>query len=382
MNPGARPAPASEFFAPAPLAAVALLALNDHVLKARWHDAVSGKLSDVAICFFLPLLVSAALRPLWPAHRPRLAFASALAALVFATLEVSRTADAWFAAAVATLGGPFGARGAVFTRDLSDLWALLLVPLAYGYGRRRLAAPAQTLALRMLALRMLPLRLVRLLALGATLITLGATTDPYGGCPSRQLAQNAFTVEGDCGERGIVVIDFPRYGGRVMAYNGERVFGASQGPTLYYGCNFDPALGGWSLEASTCTPVTGLAADVEATGEDGGATDAGAAREDGGATDAVAAGEDGGATDAGAARDGSATDSGAAGDGVDAADAGRAVRDGGVGDRAIAADAAPLCATGSRVCRAAIESGVLWVTCEGPARGATCRSRLTPMGSP
>src|SRR6185369_4359506 len=102
-----RAAPAaSEFFAPAPLGAVALLALNDHVWKARFHDAVTGKLSDVALCFFLPLLLSAVLRPIWPAHRPRLAFAAALAAVVFVTLELSLTADAWLSAAVGAVGTP------------------------------------------------------------------------------------------------------------------------------------------------------------------------------------------------------------------------------------------------------------------------------------
>jgi hypothetical protein len=40
----------TEFFAPLPLAAVALMVVNDRVLKPLFHNGVTGKLSDVAIC--------------------------------------------------------------------------------------------------------------------------------------------------------------------------------------------------------------------------------------------------------------------------------------------------------------------------------------------
>ncbi len=60
VDSGSRPARAArEFFAPVPLAAVALLAANDHFLKAWWPGFVTGKLSDISGCFFLPLFLSA-----------------------------------------------------------------------------------------------------------------------------------------------------------------------------------------------------------------------------------------------------------------------------------------------------------------------------------
>jgi hypothetical protein len=237
-----RAAPAaSEFFAPAPLAAVALLALNDHLLKARFHDAFTGKLSDVALCFFLPLLVSALLRPFWPAHRPRLAFAAALAALGFVTLELSLTADAWLSAAVAAVGTPFGLRGVAFTRDVSDLLALAVVPVAYAYGRRRLATTEAP-----------PSRVLRALALSATLVLLGATSPPYGSCQHESaLRPNTFRVEGTCGPSGIVVIAVDD-NSRVVAQGGERVFGATRGSSYVSWCGFDPSTDDWSLEAPVC----------------------------------------------------------------------------------------------------------------------------------
>lgn len=141
MGAAPRAAAASEFLAPLPLAAVALMAVNDHFLKPAFHNAVTGKLSDVAICFFLPLYLSALLglawRPRWPPAR--LLLGAALAAGVFVTLELSDAAGRWFLGALRWLSpalrlGPVG-----LTRDPTDLLALLLVPAAVWYGWRRLA---------------------------------------------------------------------------------------------------------------------------------------------------------------------------------------------------------------------------------------------------
>ena len=46
---------------PLALAAVALLLLNDHVLKATFHNALTGKLSDVAWMVVCPVLLAALL---------------------------------------------------------------------------------------------------------------------------------------------------------------------------------------------------------------------------------------------------------------------------------------------------------------------------------
>ena len=52
---------ASEFLSPLPLAAVVLLVANDHVFKGAFHNTLTGKMSDFAGCFFLPLYVSGVL---------------------------------------------------------------------------------------------------------------------------------------------------------------------------------------------------------------------------------------------------------------------------------------------------------------------------------
>ncbi len=130
-----RPAPFAPvvFARPLPLAALALLVVNDHVLKGAgllpgW---VTGKLSDVAGLFFFPVLL-AYLGGRVFAQRRRVAQISVLCTgVVFAALKVSP-----WAAAVASRWW-----GAVVC-DRSDLLALPALWLAYSYLRRGRAAAA------------------------------------------------------------------------------------------------------------------------------------------------------------------------------------------------------------------------------------------------
>jgi len=137
-----------EFFAPLPAAAVGLMVLNDRVLKPRFHNAVTGKLSDIAICFFLPLFTSALLGVVRPGHpRARVLVGAAIAAFVFAALEIWEPFQQAFLVGLRRVGAPLGLRHFVFTSDPSDLLALLVVPLAVAYGCKRLGKtrPERTL---------------------------------------------------------------------------------------------------------------------------------------------------------------------------------------------------------------------------------------------
>ena len=128
-----------EFFAPAPLLAVALMVVNDRMLKPCFHNAVTGKLSDLAICFFLPLFTSALLGLIWRGRdRARVLMGSGLATFVFCGQEIWPGFQRLFLGALHVLGSPFGLRHFVLTSDPSDLWALLMVPVAVSYGWRRL----------------------------------------------------------------------------------------------------------------------------------------------------------------------------------------------------------------------------------------------------
>jgi hypothetical protein len=127
-----------EFFAPPPLLAVALMVVNDRWLKARFHNGLTGKLSDVAICFFLPLFLSALLGLGWTRHpRARIVVGAVGAAGVFVGQELWPAFQAGLLAGLSAVGRPLGIERFQLTSDPTDLWALLMVPLAVGYGLHR-----------------------------------------------------------------------------------------------------------------------------------------------------------------------------------------------------------------------------------------------------
>lgn len=143
-GPGRSALPLGEFLHPAPLAALAVLAVNDHVLKGSgWLPGwLTGKLSDFAGLLFFPLLVTAAgdtvawaaarvtrLRLDFSLRRWKLALAIVVTGAAFAGLELS---DAWGRFYVDTLGR-LGFPSQT-TRDPTDLAALVMLWPAWRRG--------------------------------------------------------------------------------------------------------------------------------------------------------------------------------------------------------------------------------------------------------
>lgn len=108
------------------VAAIALLLLNDHVLKAAWPGIVTGKLSDVAGLAFFPILLTQ-----WAKTVRGWAIAGAITAVAFAAIKVWPEATELYRIVVGSLrslpnavlhGTPFGKTAAV--TDPTDLAAL------------------------------------------------------------------------------------------------------------------------------------------------------------------------------------------------------------------------------------------------------------------
>lgn len=131
-----------EFCAPLPLAMVALLAWNDLVLKPYAPGFLTGKLSDVAICFFLPLFVSAMLGLCAPwSPRARVRVGAAITAVLFTALEVIPAAADLFCTAIPAAARLVGIRLHYrLWSDPSDLLCLAFTWLAVLWGDRRLQA--------------------------------------------------------------------------------------------------------------------------------------------------------------------------------------------------------------------------------------------------
>jgi hypothetical protein len=144
MGKPARAAP--EFFGVLPLMTVAVFALNNGVLKRAFPGFVTGKLSDLLICFFLPLFVSALLaRVSLLETGPRVAAGIALTAASFLAVKTSVAASHLLDRDIAWLLQPFGLRSAPNRVDVTDLCALPMLALAWLHARRSTLASRRPL---------------------------------------------------------------------------------------------------------------------------------------------------------------------------------------------------------------------------------------------
>lgn len=139
--------------------AIALLVLNDHVLKKVVPSPFTGKLSDFAGLAFFPLLLEAMLeaalvavgRYRGPSMR-RLGACIAITGVSFSWMKLTASGASvysfglglaqWpFRIAITLCAGesPAHFRAASIVRDPSDLMALSALLIAYVIGRRRIA---------------------------------------------------------------------------------------------------------------------------------------------------------------------------------------------------------------------------------------------------
>lgn len=153
-----RQRPGDGLLHPVALAALALLVVNDQLLKAAWPGPVTGKLSDVAGLVVAPLAVQATwevaawLVGRWRGPSPRvLAGAIVLAGAGFVAIQLWPPAGDAYRWGLAVLQWPFrviaaGLAGGplpslapvVLTPDAGDLLALPALTVTWWLGRRRL----------------------------------------------------------------------------------------------------------------------------------------------------------------------------------------------------------------------------------------------------
>jgi len=143
----ARPGlPAAEVLSPVPLVAIALLVLNDRVLKGTaLSELVTGKLSDVTGVFVFPLVATAvvdlagfALRGLagwdYTLRRWKLAAAIAVTAIVFGGIKLSPWLGGWAERAWSAI-----VPGSTIYPDPTDAVALVALIGTWFHGRRAIA---------------------------------------------------------------------------------------------------------------------------------------------------------------------------------------------------------------------------------------------------
>jgi hypothetical protein len=129
---------------PSSLAAVALLALNDHVLKAQVPGFWTGKLSDLAGLYFFPFFLLSVVATVLPMARSKrgLAVACVVTALVFSCVNLSQAGSDLYEHVVAHIWRWFGTTRTVrHVADAEDLATLPMVAAAYWVGAAHLKRP-------------------------------------------------------------------------------------------------------------------------------------------------------------------------------------------------------------------------------------------------
>ncbi len=131
------PRRAPEFFSLPALTAVGVLALNDHVFKAAFHSPLTGKLSDFAGCFFLPLFVSAVLAEVSSLSlRSRVGLGAAATLALFVPIKLFPAAALAVARALELVSLPLGLGAQRITVDPTDLLAVPMIFLAVLHARK------------------------------------------------------------------------------------------------------------------------------------------------------------------------------------------------------------------------------------------------------
>lgn len=156
-----RPLPVEALWRPLPVLGLALMALNDHVLRHRWPGLLTGKISDFAVLLYLPALLTAVLglsllawnalagrlgaRTVDPVLSRRKVLAAVVASgLALALLKLSPGARDLYLAGLRTVDFLRFSPRYQLMLDPTDLVALVVLPLAARDGlaairRRELA---------------------------------------------------------------------------------------------------------------------------------------------------------------------------------------------------------------------------------------------------
>lgn len=122
---------------PLTICSIALLLVNDHILKLYFPSWLTGKLSDFAGLFFFPFLLALMLYPLLRSERRSIVFALFLTASIFIPLK---TVPAFHADVIAALQSNLGLT-LVISLDPTDLIALIALLPAWLLWRNSGGAP-------------------------------------------------------------------------------------------------------------------------------------------------------------------------------------------------------------------------------------------------
>ncbi len=128
----------SELYAPVPLIAILVFALNNFYLKAHYESIFIGKISDITVCLFLPFLIAGVLDLVsYLTHRSRLVISCTITAGILISINSSVFIADRFDGGINAVLGVVGMQSSPTVVDPYDLVSLPVLVFAYWYGIRR-----------------------------------------------------------------------------------------------------------------------------------------------------------------------------------------------------------------------------------------------------
>ncbi len=123
-----------EFFNIWVIASVVLFSINNFYLKAQFANWFTGKLSDLLVCFFLPLFISAILALFQITFKWRLAIGIGVCALTLTLLKTSPVVSSLFSHYLSQLNQNLGFGASHNLADPTDLIALPILFFTYKFA--------------------------------------------------------------------------------------------------------------------------------------------------------------------------------------------------------------------------------------------------------
>lgn len=151
--------PGTLMLLPVSVLSLAVLVINDHFLKQRYHDLLTGKLSDGAGLVFFPLflasltevLLSIVIRKQWCIPKRGLGICILATGAVFGLTKTFTPIGHIYRTLIAVMEWPFfavesklrgsvvpGVSGTHLVHDLTDLLVLPLLIVPWWFGRQKL----------------------------------------------------------------------------------------------------------------------------------------------------------------------------------------------------------------------------------------------------
>ena len=124
-----------EFFNRWSLSSIVLFAVNNAYLKLQFTSWFTGKLSDVLLCFFLPLFISSCINLVADIPvRSRLLAGCVITAIIFTSVKISEFASHYLNVVLTYISLLLGFGKSLNIADKSDLIALPMIIVAYYVG--------------------------------------------------------------------------------------------------------------------------------------------------------------------------------------------------------------------------------------------------------